>query len=248
MPGEGGVPETQGELYARIFRELRPRSPLPAIEVSFRHFANVNSFIELKQGRLIVRISDILTGAPAEVHEALAWILLGKLLRKSVSRSHANRYRRFLNRKDVVAMVERVRRRRGRKHLLPPQGKHYDLSEIFGELNLRFFWGLMAPPTLGWSAKPSYSVLGHYDSAHHSITLSSLLDAEVVPRLVVEYVLYHEMLHIRYPVERKGGKRCVHTEEFRRAEEQFPDFEEAKLWIGKICAIASRSAGGKGVR
>lgn len=232
-------------MYGRIFRELRPRSPVPAIEVSFRHFANVNSFIELKQGRLIVRISDILTGAPADVHEALAWILLGKLLRKSVPRSHATRYRRFLNRKDVVAMVERVRRHRGRKQLLPPQGKYYDLSVIFDDLNLRFFWGLMARPALGWSAKPSYTVLGHYDSAHHSITLSRLLDAAAVPKLVVEYVLYHEMLHIRYPVERKGGKRCVHTEEFRKAEEQFPDFEEAKRWLGRICGMASVAAGRK---
>lgn len=240
MSGEGDVQESHAERYARIFRHLRPRTFVPPIEVSFRHFANVNSFIAYKQGRIFVRISDVLTAAPADVQEALAWILLCKLLRKSIPDSHANRYRQFLNRKDVVSLVERLRRRRGRKLLRPPQGEHYDLEEIFEDLNLRFFWGLMARPTLGWSTRSAYTILGHYDPAHHSITLSSLLDRPSIPRLAVEYVLYHEMLHIRFPVERKGARRCVHTEEFRLAEERFPQFAEAKRMIGEICADAWR--------
>jgi hypothetical protein len=254
MSGEGEVQESHAERFARIFRLLRPWTAAPPIEVSFRHFANVNSFIQHKEGRIIVRISDVLSGAPPDVLEALAWILLCKLLRKSIPDSHANRYRQFLNRKEVVAVVERIRRRRGRKRLLPPKGAHYDLEEIFEDLNLRFFWGLMARPTLGWSANSSYSILGHYDPAHHSITLSRLLDQPSVPRLAVEYVLYHEMLHIRFPVQRRGARRCIHTEELRRAEEQFPQFTEAKRFVQEICtdawrrARAAKGAGGRRLR
>jgi hypothetical protein len=240
MSGEGEVRESLTGLFARIFGCLRPHAPAPRIEVSFRHFANVNSFIECKDGRIIVRISDVFSGAPSGVLEALAWILLGKLLRKTIPDCHAKRYRQFLNRKEVVAVVERIRRRRGRKRLLPPRGAHYDLDQIFEDLNRRFFWGLMARPTLGWSPHSSYSILGHYDPAHHSITLSRLLDQPAVPKLVVEYVHYHGMLHIRYPVQRRGAKRSIHTMELRRAEEQFPQFAEAKRLVQEICTDAWR--------
>lgn len=235
MPGESATKETLAELYGRVFSLLRPRTPAPSPEVDFGRFANVNNFIEWKDNRLIVRISDILLPAPESVHEALAWILVGKLLRKPVPPVHSHRYRQYLNRRDVTGIVEKVRRDRGQKRYLHPDGKHYNLVEIFENQNARFFWGLMARPDLGWSLKPSYTILGHYDSAHHAIVLSSLLDRADVPALAVDYVMYHEMLHLRHPVERRGARRCVHTAEFREAEERFPEIDEAKKLIVRIC-------------
>src|SRR5262245_25296033 len=140
MPGESQSKETLPQLYARVFSQLRPRTPLPKIEVTFADFANVNSFIQWKDGHLMVRISDILGGSPPAVHEALAWILLCKLLRKPIPATQSIRYKRFLNKREVVQMVERVRRSRGRKIFLPARGKHYDLIEIFDKLNLEFFF------------------------------------------------------------------------------------------------------------
>src|ERR1039457_628170 len=61
--------ETPEEIYARVFRELKPRAPLPDLRVVFRRFANADSFIRLENGRLEVRISDLLGGAPAPVME-----------------------------------------------------------------------------------------------------------------------------------------------------------------------------------
>src|SRR5438445_13804345 len=90
--------ESPAEIYARVFRELKPRTPLPALRVEFCRFANADSFIRLENGCLHVRISDLLQGAPAPVAEALAQILLGKLYRKPVARLYAHRYRLYLNR------------------------------------------------------------------------------------------------------------------------------------------------------
>ena len=59
---------------------------------------------------------------------------------------------------------------------------------------------------------------GDYDPSHHMIVLSKILDQTEVPRLAVEYVMFHEMLHLRYPVDHKGSRRCVHTPEFKAAE------------------------------
>src|SRR5690349_16751737 len=115
--------ETPEEIYARVFRELKPRTPLPRIQVDFCPFANADSFIRLEQGRVHVRISDLLAGAPAPVTEALAHILLRKLYRKPVPPLYSHRYRLYLNRRDVRRQAHLIRQLRGRKFISGPQGK-----------------------------------------------------------------------------------------------------------------------------
>ncbi|MBC7927568.1 MAG: M48 family metallopeptidase [Bryobacteraceae bacterium] len=92
----------------------------------------------------------------------------------------------------------------------------------------------MARPDLGWSLRKSRVTLGHYDPCHHAIVLSSLMDGPEVPRLAVEYVMFHEMLHLRYPVEHRGARRCVHTPEFKAAERTFPQMKEARELLRKL--------------
>ena len=85
--------------------------------VEFCQFANPDSFIQLENGRLKVRISDLLESAPAPVMEALAFILLGKLYRKVIPRLYTHRYRLYLNRKDMRRQAQLVRQLRGRKFI-----------------------------------------------------------------------------------------------------------------------------------
>lgn len=220
--------ESPEQIYARVFRDLRPRTPPPRVTVEYCRFANANSFIRMQEDELRVRITDVLEGAPAPVQEALAYILIGKLFRKPVGREYSMRYRRWLNRGDVRRHLMTLRSVRGRKYLSGAKGERYDLEEIFEQLNARFFHGLMARPQLSWSQRPSRTMLGHWDPAHNAIVLSKILDGEKVPRLAVEYVMFHEMLHLRYPVEHRGARRCVHTPEFKAAEKEFPGLREAK--------------------
>ena len=73
--------QTPEEIYARVFHELRPRTPVPLIHVRFRRYANANAQIKLEDGVLEVKIADTLAGAPDSVMEALAEFLLSKLFR-----------------------------------------------------------------------------------------------------------------------------------------------------------------------
>jgi hypothetical protein len=214
-------------LYLRVLSELKPRSAPPRIEVEFCQFANANSFIKMSEGLVHVRLTDLLAGAPPSVMEALAWILLSKLFRKPVPRIHEHRYRVFMNRGEMRRTMHSVRQERGRKFVSGPQGRHYNLEQVFEDINFRFFHGLMARPQLGWSRKTSRSTLGHYDPSHHAIIISRILDSPKVPPLALEYVVFHEMLHLRHPVDHSGARRRVHTREFRDAEKQFPRFQEA---------------------
>ncbi len=213
--------ETPEQIFLRVFSELKPRTQPPRIAVEFRPFANANSFIRIEEGSLRVRLSDVLQGVPAAVLEALAWILLSKLYRRPVPKAHMASYRRYLNRKEMRRTLQLLRQSRGRKLALPPAGRHYDLEAIFEELNAAYFHGLMARPLLGWTRRPSRTTLGHFDPSHNTIVINSVLDNPAIPRIALEFVLFHEMLHLRYPVDHRGARRCVHTAEFKLAEKQF---------------------------
>lgn len=226
--------ETPAQIFARVFREIKPRTPAPEVRVEFRKYANANSFIRWNEAGLQVRITDVLEGAPSGVIEALAHILLSKLVRRPVQKMQAERYRRYLNRKEMRRSLQLVQQARGRKFVSGGKGTWYDLDDIFEDLNLRYFHGLMARPLLGWSRRPSRVLLGHYDPSHNAIILSSFLDRGTVPRLAVEYVMFHEMLHLRFPVEHRGARRCVHTPAFKEAEAEFLSRKEAKDLLKRI--------------
>jgi len=226
--------ETPEEIYARVFRELKPRTPMPALRVEFCRFANADSFIRLENGSLHVRISDLFEGAPAPVMESLAHILLGKLYRKPAARVYTHRYKLYLNRRDVRRQAQLVRQIRGRKFLSGPKGRHHDLEEIFERLNAQYFNGLMGRPELGWSRGTSRNLLGHFDPSHNAIIISRIFDQPRIPLLALEYVMYHEMLHLRFPVDHHRVRRCVHTREFREAERKFPRLKEAKEILKRL--------------
>jgi hypothetical protein len=226
--------ETPEQIFGRVFRHLHLRGGVPAIVVEFCEFANANSFIRLEQGQLHVRLTDVLREAPAPIIEALAYILLSKLYRQPVPRVFSHRYRLYLNRRDIRQTVQSLRKERGRKLVTSPVGESHDLLEIFEKLNREYFHGLMARPDLGWSLRPSRTTLGHYDPGHHMIVLSKIMDRPEVPRLAVEYVMFHEMLHLRFPVEHRGARRCVHTPDFKLAEKEFRDLRQAKEILKRL--------------
>jgi hypothetical protein len=224
-------PRSLEEIFATEYRVLRPRAPMPVFEVGFYRYVGVNTTIRLRKGRALVRLSDVLEGAPESVLAAIAHILLAKLYRKPIAPAHAHRYRCHLASAAIAERSEQVRRSRGRKRIGTAQGKFYDLEEIFDQLNQRFFHGLLGRPVLTWSARHARRMLGHYDPAHNAIVISRVFDAARVPRCAVEYLVYHEMLHLKWPVQVHAGRRCVHSREFHREEKRFPDLAKAKKFL-----------------
>lgn len=219
------------QVFDQTYRELRPRSPVPALEVQFYSFANINNTIRLREGRLLVRLSDLLEGAPDNVLRAIAHILVAKMYRKPIDREHASRYRRYVTATHMSRKAHLVRQIRGRKRIASPQGDTYDLEAIFEELNLKFFHGLLAPPQMTWSSERARNRLGHYDPAHNAIVVSKVFDHPRVPRFVVEYIVYHEMLHLKHPVKVRGSRRCVHPPEFQAEERLFPRLDDARRFL-----------------
>lgn len=222
------------EIFHRAYRELRPRAAMPEIHVRFFPFASVNNTVRLREDKLYFRISDLLEAAPESVLHAIAHILIAKIYRKDIDTHHAARYRQYVGSRAISEKAHLVRQIRGRKRIEDPAGNVYDLNEIFDNLNVRFFYGLMARPTMSWSQSSARNMLGHYDPAHNAIVISRVFDHVRVPRFVVEYIVYHEMLHLKHPVKLRGSRRCVHPKQFQDDEKLFPRLKEAKDFLKRL--------------
>lgn len=228
------IEETNEEIFARIYREISRGKSVSGVVCVVRPYVNTMGKIDLEHDRLRVRLNSIVAQAPAPVRESLAWILLSKLLRRKVPPSHAESYRHFMNRKEVQHTHQLVRQTKGRKYVSGPQGAIYNLDPMFDELRLQYFNSELQKPRLGWSRGVSRWVLGQFDHAHNAIIMSRILDRECVPRLAVEYVLYHEMLHLKHPVDHRGARRCVHSRAFKADEKLFEGFKEAKELLKRL--------------
>jgi predicted metal-dependent hydrolase len=221
-------------LFQQSYQELCLRDPIPELKVDFFPFTSIKNTIRMREGKLLVRLSDLLEGAPTLVLQAIAHILLAKMYRKPVKHQVAARYRRYISSHDITRQAHLVRQMRGRKRLHSAQGHTYDLEAVFEDLNTRFFHGLLARPQLTWSRSHSRNSLGHYDPAHNAIVVSRIFDHPRVPQYAVDYIVYHEMLHLKHPVRLRGSRRCVHSAEFQAEEKLFPHLAEVKRFLKKL--------------
>jgi predicted metal-dependent hydrolase len=222
------------QIFEQAYRELLPDAALPGLKVEFFPFTSIKNTIRMREGKLLVRLSDLLEGAPAPVLKAIAHILLAKMYRRPIDREAATRYRKYVSSHHVSRKAHLVRQMRGRKHLDSAQGRTYDLEALFEDLNQRFFHGLMARPQMTWSRDHARNSLGHYDPAHNAIVVSRIFDHPRVPRFAVEYIVYHEMLHLKHPVRLRGTRRCVHSADFQAEEKLFPQLDEVKQFLRNL--------------
>jgi predicted metal-dependent hydrolase len=220
-------------LYEIAFDTLNEHKPVPEIKVRFYPYIGINHTIRVRNGKVFVRITELCRNAPLEVHESLAFILVGKLLKKKILPQISNPYREFIKSDEMRVRAIENKRAKGRKVITTSEGETYDLNKIFERLNLLYFDNKIKKPILSWSKRSTYRILGHHDSTHEAIIISKSLDHKSVPEYVVEYVVYHEMLHIYHPTEHRNGRRYNHTPKFQRDERKFAYFEEAERWIGE---------------
>jgi hypothetical protein len=216
----------------RAGRRFRP--DMDAIEVGFYPYAGLHHTIRVRSGRVHVRLSDLFQTAPPEVIQALAFLLVARLLSRKPPRDQEQIYRSYAFSPPLVRASDIARRQRGRKVISSAIGEIYDLERIFAKLNRRYFDGEIEKPILTWSKRRARSILGHHDAVHDTIVISKTLDSREVPEWFVEYILFHEMLHIKHPARIVNGRRYYHTAAFRAEEKSFPRYQHAQEWLDHV--------------
>jgi len=222
------------QYFVDAFRQLAGNRPVPAIEVRFYPYAGLHHTIRLRSGRVFVRLSDICKDTPPTVLRALAFVLVARLLGKRIPDVHNRVYQDYSVTPDVMRASDLARRRRGRKFISSAQGEVYDLEKMFAKLNRRHFDGELKKPTLTWSQRRTRNILGHHDRVYDTVTISKTLDSRDVPEWFVEYILYHELLHMKHPARLINGRRYYHTSAFRNDERRFPHYEKAQEWLESV--------------
>ena len=114
------------------------------------------------------------------------------------------------------------------------QGVYHSLNAAFDRVNAAYFSGQMHRPRLVWSRTRTTRKLGHYDQAQDSMMVSITLDAPGVPDYVVDFVVYHELLHKSLGTKVVNGRRRAHTSAFRKAERGFRQYSEARAVISAL--------------
>jgi hypothetical protein len=219
------------QYFVDAFRQLAGNRPVPAIEVRFYPYAGLHHTIRLRSGRVFVRLSDICKDTSPTVLRALAFLLVARLLGKRIPDVHNRVYQDYSVTPDVMRASDLARRRRGRKFISSAQGEVYNLEKMFAKLNRRHFDSELKKPTLTWSQRRTRNILGHHDRVYDTVTISKTLDSRDVPEWFVEYILYHELLHMKHPARLINGRRYYHTSAFRNDERRFPHYEEAQKWL-----------------
>jgi predicted metal-dependent hydrolase len=230
------------KFYEEAFENLNGKRAAPEIEVRFYPYIGINHTIRVRNSKVFVRIAEVCREMPPDAQRALAFILVAKLLRKKVPAEARKIYSAFAKTTEIQAKATENKRAKGRKVITTSKGETYDLDKIFERVNLLYFQNSIPKPILTWSAQKTYRILGHHDSTHETIVISRSLDSKKVPHYVVEYVVFHEMLHIHHPTTHRNGRRYNHTPAFRRDERKFAFFDEAENWIESNVKNLKRNA------
>jgi len=215
-------------LFQRAFTRIGCEGRPPRFRVEFYPYTSLCMTIRRREDLVIVRLSDLLQRAPLSVLESGAALILSRLYRRRGRKELFAAYLEYARSDRTRNRITRMRRGRVRHSAASPQGKHFDLQQLFDELNAKYFANELQRPNIGWSTRSWRRQFGCFDPGPNQILLNRRMDRPNVPQFAVEYVLYHEMLHVKHPTRRSGCTLLSHSPEFRAEEKRFSDFVRAR--------------------
>jgi hypothetical protein len=137
----------------------------------------------------------------------------------------------------VRANREVLKRKPAKKVAIRTKGRHYNLAELYDEINREYFGGRVTAAITWGSRSPRSAVrkrtVGSYSERSNTIRINPVLDKKDVPACYIANIVYHEMLHADMGIAIKGTRRSVHPREFRRREKLFHEYEKAMAWEGQ---------------
>ena len=215
--------KSTSELVRKAFAELYPGKPFP-YQVTVKHsrkFGSYNANVRLSGNDLRFGLSREWKGVDADIVIGLLQALLIKLLGGKKTK-RVELYHIFL--KKVHQVVPKV---------------HTDtvLSESFHRVNQEYFNDNMEEPNLKWSTDATRK-LGHYAYGSDTILISSIF--KDAPVELLDYIMYHELLHKKFKFDHKSERTVHHFREFREAERKYANFERMDAEISRFIAQKRR--------
>jgi len=217
-------------MFTRLGCDGRP----PRFRVEFYPYSSLVLTIRQREEAVYVRFSDLLRRAPRSVLEGAAALLLARIYRRNAPRELIEPYTEYVRSHRTRSRIQRMRRRRVGSSIAHPRGRYFDLEALFDKLNHAYFGGELRRPHIGWSPRNWRRQFGCYDPGPNQILLNRRMDRSGIAQCAVEYVLFHEMLHVKHPTRRSGCSLVSHSRQFREEEKRFPDFARARKILDRL--------------
>ena len=221
-------------LFQRMFTRIGCEGRPPHFYVEFYTYSSLVITLRRRGDVFYVRFSDLLRRAPQAVLEGAAALLLARVFRRRPSRALVEPYMEYARSDRTRNRINHLRRGRVRPAQVSPRGEHHDLTTIFEQLNEKYFSRQLERPHIAWSSRAWRRQFGCYDPGPNQIVLNRRMDRPGVPQFVVEYVLYHEMLHVKHPTRRSGCSLISHSPEFRAEEKRYEHFRAARKFLDRL--------------
>src|SRR5215831_16595054 len=223
-------------------REIAVRPPWPIEKPLLLHLVSLNTLWRRRDYRnaTLLKVHIGFQNGDRQVWRSLLQCALGQ-----PTSANERTYREFADSEEFNESLYELE-----SFAAPPpplaRGRAHDLNEIFARVNAAYFGGLMPRPTLAWNRTLTARKFGHYQPGRDTVMISVTLDAPDVPDYVVDFVMYHELLHKKHGSMNVNGRRLAHSPAFRAEERRFAEYHEAERLIHEL-ALRQRGEGGLGV-
>src|ERR1700730_9316281 len=114
-------------IFQRIYTRLGCEGRPPHFVVEYHPYSDLTHTIRLREDTAHVRLSDVLRGAPRNIFEAAASILLGRLYRRGAPQELVTTYREFSYSASTRRKLFLLRPRHARKAGHSPPATHPSL-------------------------------------------------------------------------------------------------------------------------
>ena len=206
------------ELIRESFQQLYPdKEPKYNFSLKYsRKFKPYNANVKLRGNNLSFHLSKEWKKISKEIQIGLIQELLTKILKDKKRTMNMELYNLFM--KNV--------------HLAVPKTKtDVVLEESFNRINEDYFNGMLDKPNLQWG-NDSTSKLGSYEYGSDTITISTIFKS--AQQELLDYVMYHEMLHKKFKFQNKNGRNLHHSNEFKKMEAKFENRNLIEKEISKL--------------
>ena len=176
------------------------------------------------------KISDYLSDAPCEVIRGLATSLFSKIT--GSDEGYSEDMCKWITSPEFSEYKQPVYLKRSRNLTRSPKGEAKDLNSAYDRL---VEMGLVEKDPavhLTWTREANIRKIGHCSVLMKVITISSVLDSDMIPDFVLDYCLYHELCHLKIGFDPSAKK---HGEEFRELEAKYSNRDEAEEWLKRLC-------------
>ena len=225
-----GDEQARKKLEERISTAMSPHAPDARLALAVTDNRYTMISVKREKGLFRLRLHHMFLDADHDIVRAL-----GRYVARN-DRDASQLLSRFI---DVNARkIRRARRRRPTVFTIETRGEIHDLKDIYDHLNrhyveggidARITWSQRAQPGARRRRRSSIK-MGSYAVEDKLIRIHASLDRAFVPRLFVEWIVYHEMLHQKHDIPVVGGRRQFHTPEFMAEEAAFEHYERASRW------------------